>query len=78
MTDQEWKRRCVERIYRAVQKVGRVCIRDLTRATHYNRGPAEESIPLWYDALEYLEKKKAVFVERDEDGNALFVAMPAN
>jgi hypothetical protein len=57
--------------------VRRVSIRDLERATNYNRGPAEEGIPLWFDALEYLEQKKAVVVEKDEFDNALFVAMPA-
>ena len=77
MTNQEWKRRCVVRIYRAVRNAGRMRIRDLKRATNYNRGPANESIPLWYDALEYLEKKKAIVVERDSEFEVeTFVATP--
>ena len=74
MTNQEWKKRCVARIFAAVQKAGRIRIRDLKRATHYNRGPEDESIPLWYEALDYLdEKAKRVVIERDEYDNALFV-----
>jgi hypothetical protein len=77
MTNQEWKRRCVERIHRAVKNAGRIGLRDLKRATHYNRGPEEESIPLWYDALDYLEKRaRNIVIERDADGNELFVMTP--
>jgi hypothetical protein len=68
MTHQEWKSRCVERIFAAVKKSGRVRIRDLKRATNYNRGPKDEGIALWYDALEHLEKTKRIVVQRDAEG----------
>jgi hypothetical protein len=70
MTNQEWKRRCVERIYRAVKKAGRIRIRDLKRATHYNRGPGGPegySLDGWYGALEELERSRKIDVERDDD-----------
>ncbi|MGE5113598.1 MAG: hypothetical protein ACM3JB_22265 [Acidobacteriaceae bacterium] len=77
MTNQEWKRRCVERITREVRKAGRLRIRELKRRTHYNRGPEDEGIPLWYDALDYLEQKaKAIAIERDEDGAEVFAMTP--
>ena len=65
MTDQEWKQRSAQRILNAVRKAGTVKIRDLQRATHYNRGPANESVPLWWAALDYLEKKKFVVIRRE-------------
>jgi hypothetical protein len=78
MTHQEWKRRSAARILAAVRKAGRIRTRDLERATHYNRGPEGESIPLWYEALELLEKRKSVIVEYDEEFGmrALFVRTP--
>jgi hypothetical protein len=76
MTNQEWKRRCVERIFRAVKNAGRVRLRELKRATHYNRGPQDESIPLWYEALDFLERGKRIVVERDADGVEIFAATP--
>jgi len=77
VTNQEWKTRCVDRILRAVKKAGRIRIRDLKRATHYNRGPQDEGIPLWHDALEHLEKRlKAVVCEVDEFDNPVCVMTP--
>ncbi len=76
MSPQEWKRRCIQRIHREVKKAGRICRRDLLRATHYNRGPEGEGIPLWYEALDYLVRVKAVVVERDEYGTEAFVMTP--
>lgn len=64
MTPQEWKQRSAERILRAVWKAGKIRIRDLKRATHYSRGPGEESADLWLDALRLLEQEKLVVVER--------------
>jgi hypothetical protein len=76
MTGQEWKNRCAKRIYDTVKKAGRIRIRDLKRATHYNRGPQDESIPLWYDALDHLEKRaRRIAVERDADGLETFVTL---
>lgn len=63
MTNQEWKRRSADRILKAVRKAGKMPIRDLERATHYNRGPAD-GVMLWFQALEFLEKKTLVVVER--------------
>lgn len=65
----------MERIFRATKKAGRVRLRVLKRATHYNRGPQDESIPLWYEALDSLERMKRVAVERDRDGVETFVSM---
>lgn len=65
MTAAEWKRRCGERIYRAVKKAGWLRIRDLKRATHYNRGP-EDCIGIWYDALESLEAGGWIQLEKDD------------
>ncbi len=76
MTEQEWKRRSVDRILRAVKKAGRVCVRDLKRATHYNRGPVGGSIPVWYDALDRLEKSKQVVIERNEHGEEAVIMLP--
>ena len=59
-----------------MKKAGRIRVRDLKRATHYNRGPQDESIPLWHDALEHLEKQKTIVCERDEFDNPLFVMTP--
>jgi hypothetical protein len=59
-----------------VKKAGRIRIRDLQRATHYNRGPEDESIPLWYDALEYLEKQKTIVCEMNEFDNPLWAMTP--
>jgi hypothetical protein len=75
MTSEEWKRRCIHRIYRAVKKAGRIRLRDLKRATHYNRG-GEDSIGLWFDALDHLGRNKHVVVERDADGIERFVRFP--
>lgn len=63
MTPREWKQRSAERILKAVRKAGKIPIRDLERATHYNRGPAD-SVMLWFQALEFLEKKNLVVIER--------------
>ena len=80
MTKQEWKKRCLERIERAVKKAGRIRIRDLKRATHYDRGPRDDEgnlgIPVWYDALELLEKTKVIACEKDEDDNASWAMTP--
>lgn len=76
MTNQEWKRRCVERIFRAVRKHGRLSIRELKRATHYNRGPQDESIPLWYEALDFLESSGKIQLEKDDCDNAVFASDP--
>jgi hypothetical protein len=65
----------VDRIFHAVKKAGRVRLRELKRATHYNRGPQDESIPLWYEALDFLERMKRVVVERDRDGVETFVSV---
>jgi hypothetical protein len=65
MTNQEWKQRSAQRILNAVRKAGTIKIRDLQRATHYNRGPAEESVSLWWAALDYLERNKFVVVKRE-------------
>ena len=62
MTNQEWKRRCAERILAAVKKAGRISLRDLERATHYNRGPGERGV-LWWEAFEALDKQKRIAVE---------------
>lgn len=72
MTNQEWKRRSTERIYRAVKRAGRIRVRELKRATHYNRGPREEGIALWYDALESLEASGKIRLEKDENDNPVF------
>jgi hypothetical protein len=81
VTKQEWKKRCEERIRRAVNKAGRIRIRDLKRATHYNRGPRDDdgiglSIECWYGALEYLEKIKAIECERDEYDSPVWAMTP--
>jgi hypothetical protein len=76
MTEQEWKRRCVNRIYRKVKTAGHVRVRDLKRATNYNRGPEEAGIAIWYEALEYLERLKHVAVKRDYEGFEVSVALP--
>jgi hypothetical protein len=76
MTAEEWKNRCTNRIFRAVKKAGHIRIRDLKRATHYNRGPKDESIPLWYSALDYLGRSKKVVIRRNEDGVEKFVMTP--
>ncbi len=73
MTEQEWKRRSIQKIFRAVKKAGRIRVRDLKRATHYNRGPESVSIPVWYEALDHLENTKQVVVERDEGGLEAFI-----
>jgi len=80
MTGPEWKQRCMNRIHGAVKKAGRVRVRDLKRATHYDRGPRDAEgnagILLWYQALELLEKMKRVVVERDADGFEVAVMLP--
>jgi hypothetical protein len=75
MTEQEWKRRCTNRIYSAVRKAGRLRIRQLKRATHYNRGPEGESIGIWHDVLDELERRKYVVVQRDADGLEIAVEL---
>jgi hypothetical protein len=55
MTPKEWRTRSRERIKRKVREAGRIRLRDLKRATNYNRG-GEDSIGLWFDAYEELEK----------------------
>ena len=75
MTEAEWKQRCVTRILKGVKKAGRIGIRDLKRATNYNRGP-DHGPPLWYEALELLEKSKRVVCELDDYGNQLFAMTP--
>jgi hypothetical protein len=77
MTDREWKRRCVDRILNAVKKAGRIRIRALKRATNYNRGPKLEGVMIWHEALEHLEKTRAVVCERDENGSEVLVMLPA-
>ncbi|MGB7986151.1 MAG: hypothetical protein WCF54_13380 [Terracidiphilus sp.] len=80
MTNQEWKKRCAERILKAVRKAGKIKIRDLQRATHYNRGPAEVGIDLWDESLYDLEarnlvvivKKKQWDIEGDDDNELGF------
>lgn len=72
MTNQEWKRRCVIRILREVRKAGRLRIRELKQRTHYNRGPQDESIGLWYDALEGLARAGRIRLELDEFDNPMF------
>ena len=64
------------RIHRAVKRAGLLRVRELKRVTHYNRGPADESIPLWYEALDYLERTKQIYVERDADGMETFAMSP--
>lgn len=63
MNSQEWKQRSAERILKAVRKAGKIRIRDLKRATHYDRGPGD-SVETWLEALEYLETKKLIVIER--------------
>jgi hypothetical protein len=65
----------VDRIDGAVKEAGRIRIRNLKRATHYNRGP-EEGIAVWYEALDSLEHRKHVVVERDADGVEIAVSLP--
>lgn len=65
MTGHEWKQRSAQRILNAVRKAGTIKIRDLQRATHYNRGPADDGVVLWWEALDYLEKHKFVVVRRE-------------
>lgn len=74
MTLKEWERRCTERILRVVKKAGRIRIRELKRATHYNR-QGEDGIPTWYDALDSLENGGKIQVETNEDGVAIFVGV---
>ena len=73
MTAAEWKSRCIDRIYREVKKAGELRIRELKRRTHYNRGPQDDSIPCWYEALDCLERQRVVSIERDRDGSELSV-----
>lgn len=63
MTSQEWTRRSAERILKTVQKAERIRIRDLQRATHYNRGPGD-AVDLWFEALYSLEDEKLIVIER--------------
>jgi hypothetical protein len=80
MTKQEWKKRCLERIPRAVKRAGRIRMRDLKRTTHYDRGPKDGediglSLEVWYAALEHLEKTKVIVLELDEEFGAPVWAM---
>ncbi len=52
----------MERILKAVRKAGKIRIRDLKRTTHYDRGPGDEGVDLWYEALDYLEERKLIVV----------------
>ena len=71
MTDKEWFTRSRKRIYDIVRRSGRIGLRNLKRATHYNRGPADEGIGLWHDALDDLEKRGKIRFNRDEYGNVV-------
>jgi hypothetical protein len=82
MTKQEWKQRCTERILREVKKAGRIRLRGLKRSTHYNRGPRDDegmglSLEIWWDALEHLERVKAIVFELDDYGNPVWIMTPA-
>lgn len=77
MTEQEWKRRCVQRIWRAVKSAGQIRMRDLKRKTHYNRGPEGEGIAIWYDALDSLERRKYIVLERDAYDREIRALLPA-
>ncbi|MEG9435304.1 hypothetical protein JAO29_03895 [Edaphobacter sp. HDX4] len=66
MTEQEWKKRCIERIHRVVKKTGRISLRDLKRATHYNRG-SDYAIAIWHEALDSLEEKHLVTLEKERN-----------
>lgn len=72
MTNEEWKRRCANRIVREVQKAGLLRIRELRRRTNYNRGP-EEGIAIWYEVLDELAKIKCLVIEKDAEGMDRFV-----
>ena len=63
MSPQEWKKRSRVRIARCVQAAGRIRLRDLKRATNYNRG-GEDSVGLWFDSFEELERAGVI---RSED-----------
>ena len=60
MTPETWRKRSRERIAKLVKDAGRIALRDLMRRTHYNRGPGEESIPSWFDALEDLKARRMI------------------
>ena len=68
MTNQEWQRRSAVRILREVAKAGRIRVRALKQRTHYNRGPDEDSIAYWSEALWDLERQKLIALELDADG----------
>jgi hypothetical protein len=76
MTEQEWKRRCLNRIYNAVKTAGKIRVRDLKRRTHYNRWHEGEGVRIWYEALESLERRKYVVVQRDYENTERAVALP--
>jgi hypothetical protein len=65
MTETQWFTRSKVRICKAVRKAKRISLRDLKRATHYNRGGFENGISVWHDALEALERERAIKFEYD-------------
>lgn len=75
MTEQEWKRRCVARIYRAVKGAGHIRIRALKRATNYGRWPEGDGSRIWFEALEHLERSKRVVIERNYEGVEVSVSL---
>ena len=76
MTEQEWKRRCLNRIYNAVKTAGKISIRDLKRRTNYNRWPEGEGVRIWYEALESLERRKFIAVQRNYENVETAAALP--
>lgn len=76
MTEQEWKRRCLHRIYDAVKAAGKISIRDLKRRTNYNRWPEGEGVRIWYEALESLERRKYIVVQRNYENVETAAAIP--
>ena len=76
MTEQEWKLRCLQRIERVVQKHGRIRTREVKRLTHYNRGPKDESVSIWLDAMEQLIANHRIVAERNEYGWEVFLMTP--
>lgn len=64
MVDEKtWRLKMRKRIPAALPASGRMFLRDLQRACHYNRGP----IPAFFDALADLEKVRQIAFEL-EDG----------
>jgi hypothetical protein len=71
MTEKMWYSRSRARIFAVVGRSGRISVRNLKRATHYNRGPAEGGISIWYEALEDLKKKGRIRFQCDEYDNVI-------